>query len=522
MLGGFARRHPDKPAIIFENEEISFAALDRRSDRMANALSANGLAIGDRVVLYVGNSLALVEAAVGVWKAGGVVVPASTWLTSAELRYMVEDCRPFAIVFGPDQSDAVGDSGTTSGPGAPRSLFIGEAPPAGSVDVEGFVASGADGPPPALEPEPDDAMISYTSGTTGQPKGAIITHANLIAQALLTGNAWGLGGGDIHLVTTPVAHRTGLSRLMSCMCHGATVVLLARFDPEAAFTAIARHGATVFGAVPTVVRRLLDALAPDDNRCDGLRLLMATGEAFPIDLKKRLARRLPDISLHSFYAMTEAGAPATLRPDEQASHPGSVGRITPGMEVRIVASDGSAAPTGEAGEIEVRCGVPGRFIMMRGYYNRPEATQSAFNGSWFRTGDVGYFDDDGFLYLVDRIKDMIVTGGFNVYSREVELALEAHAAVDGAAVVAGPDAEFGECVVAFVTRRVDASADELANELADELADELIAHCREHIAAYKRPKHVVFLDALPRNVNGKVAKNDLRARAAEMINGAAR
>ncbi len=508
MLGGFARRHPDKPAIIFENQAITFAELDRRSDRMANALGAHGLAVGDRVVLYVGNSMALVEAAMGVWKAGGVVVPASTWLTGPELRYMVEDCRPFAIVFGPDQADAVAESGATSGSGAPRSLFIGEAPPVGSIGVEGFAESGADGPPSALDPEPDDAMISYTSGTTGRPKGAIITHANLIAQALLTGNAWGLGGDDIHLVTTPVAHRTGLSRLMSCMCHGATVVLLARFDPEAALTAISRHRVTVFGAVPTVVRRLLDALEPGDDRCDGLRLLMATGEAFPAELKKRLARRLPDIGLHSFYALTEAGAPASLRPDEQQSHPGSVGRVTPGMEVRIVAPDGRAVTTGLAGEVEVRCGSPGRFIMMRGYYNRPDETRAAFHGAWFRTGDVGYFDGDGFLYLVDRVKDMIVTGGFNVYSREVELALETHEAVDGAAVVAGPDAEFGECVVAFVTRHVDSSA------------EDLIAHCRERIAAYKRPKHVIFVDALPRNVNGKVAKNDLRARAAEAIGGA--
>jgi acyl-CoA synthetase (AMP-forming)/AMP-acid ligase II len=510
MLRGFARRHPNKPAIIYEEEQLSFAELDRRSDRMANALIAGGLTVGDRVVLYVGNSLALVEAAVGVWKAGGVVVPASTWLTSAELGFMAGDCEPFAIVFGPDQADAVAQSKALSGPAAARAFYIGESPPPGAIDIEAFSENGADGPAPALEPEPDDAMISYTSGTTGRPKGAVITHANLIAQALLTANAWGLGGNDIHLVTTPIAHRTGLSRLMSCMCHGATVVVLRRFDPEAAFAAIARHGVTVFGAVPTVVRRLLDALAPDDDRCDGLRFLMATGEAFPVELKHRLAERLPDIGLHSFYAMTEAGAPATLRPEEQASHPGSVGRITPGMEVRIVTPDGGEASTGDTGEIEVRCGVPGRFIMMREYYKRPDANRDAFNGSWFRTGDVGYFDDDGYLYLVDRVKDMIVTGGFNVYSREVELALESHPAVDGAAVVAGPDAEFGECVVAFVTRHGDVGA------------EDLIAHCREQMAAYKRPKRVIFLDELPRNVNGKVAKNDLRARAAETIGGASR
>jgi acyl-CoA synthetase (AMP-forming)/AMP-acid ligase II len=178
------------------------------------------------------------------------------------------------------------------------------------------------------------------------------------------------------------------------------------------------------------------------------------------------------------------------------------------MEVRTVTPDGNPAATGETGEVLVRCGEPGRLVMMRGYYNLPDETRAAFDGDWFRTGDVGYFDDDGFLYLVDRVKDMILTGGFNVYSREVELTLEAHDAVDQAAVVAGPDAEFGECVVAFVTRHDEA------------LAEDLIAHCRERIAAYKRPKHVVFVDALPRNANGKVAKNDLRARAAEVVGDA--
>ena len=201
-----------------------------------------------------------------------------------------------------------------------------------------------------------------------------------------------------------------------------------------------------------------------------------------------------------------------FRSHEQDSHPGSVGRTTPGMEVRVVSPDGELRAVGEAGEVQVRCGVPGRQVMMRGYYNRPEETRAAFDGAWFRTGDIGYFDGDGYLYLVDRAKDMIVTGGFNVYSREVEIALEAHAAVEEAAVVAGPDAEFGECVVAFVTRRAEAPAPDLVNEL--------IRHCRARIAAYKRPKAVVFVDALPRNANGKVDKNELRDRAAGVIGGA--
>lgn len=501
MLANHAARSPDKVAIVFGDEQVSFAALDRRSNRIANALLTQGLAVGDRVILYVGNSTALVETAAGVWKAGGVVVPVSTWLTATELAFMAGDSRPFAVVYGPEQTAAV-EAALEALDGAHR-IFIGDDPPPGAETLAALRESGDDAPPPSLAAMPDDALIAYTSGTTGTPKGAITTHANLIVQSLATAAAWGTGGGDVYIVTTPIAHRTGLARLLSCFCLGAEVVVLPRFDGEAAIAAIGRRRVTIFGGVPTVVRLLLDALAPGDSRCDSLRYVLATGEAFPVALKQRLAERLPKTGLFSFYALTEAGSPAALLPHEQSLKPDSVGRPFPGVDIRLVKPDGGEAAVGEEGEICVRCGELGRMVIIRGYHDRPDANAESFDGDWFRTGDVGRFDAGGYLHIVDRVKDMILSAGLNIYSREVEIALESHPDIAEAAVVAGPDAAYGECVVAFVAPRDGAALS----------PDAVIAHSRETIAGYKKPKHVVVLDRLPRNANGKVIKTELRARA---------
>lgn len=503
MLRAHARRHPDKTAIVLGEETLSFAELNSCSDRIANALLDRGVKAGERVIVYVGNSLPLVELIAGVWKSGAILVPVTTWITGPELAFMVSDCAPVMIIHGPEQTGAV-DLALPDAGGVAR-VFIGNDAPPGAETLEALVASGADTEPPALPALPDDGMISYTSGTTGRPKGAIITQASMAVQVNLTAANWGIPPDPVLLVSTPVAHRTGLSRLISCYCQGATVVVLPRFDVTAAIEAIGRHGVTVFGGVPTVVRMLLDGLDDGDDRCDSLQFIMATGEAFPVPLKHRLFERLPNVKLISFYAMTEAGAPAALMHDQQLAKPDSVGPPQPGMEVRLVGEDGVEVPQGEAGEIQVRCGEPGKLVLLREYWNRPEANSESFDGHWFKTGDVGRFDEDGFLYLVDRVKDMIVSGGLNIYSKEVEQALETHPAVSQAAVVGAPDAEFGECVVAFVVAHEEVAA------------DAVIDHCRTRIASYKKPKHVIFTDELPHNVTGKMIKTELREQAIAKI-----
>ena len=256
-----------------------------------------------------------------------------------------------------------------------------------------------------------------------------------------------------------------------------------------------------------MARLLLERIEAAGSKCESLRLITATGEAFPEALKVRLSKALPHVGLWVFYGMTEGGVPAAISPEEQKRKPGSVGLPIAGVEVRLVDESGQEVPAGESGEVWLRSGLPGRVMVSREYFNRPKANRDAYRDGWFRTGDLGRFDEDGYLYLVDRVKDMILSGGLNIYSREVENALEAAPPVREVAVVAGPDDEYGECVVAYVALKPESAA----------TTEGLIDHCRDRIASYKKPKHVIFVDALPRNANGKIVKTELRERAAQDI-----
>jgi long-chain acyl-CoA synthetase len=504
LLSQRAVRHPERTAVILGERRLSFQTLDTRSQRLANALVAHGLTPGDRVVLYVGNSVELVEAIAAVWKAGGVVVPVTTWLVGPELAFMVDDCQPFAVIYGPEQAAHV-DVALAGHAEVVRIVIGGEGREA--LGFEDLLATGTEAPLPLLAPEPDAAMIGYTSGTTGTPKGAVLTHANLIHSQLCTAAYWGLGLDGVYLVSTPIAHRTGLARLIASFCLGVTLVIMPRFDAAQAVELMVQHRVTVMGTVPTVCRLVLEELERTGQTLEHLRFMLLTGEACPITLKQRLAARLPQVKLISFYGSTEGGQPAALLPDEQERKPASVGRPMPGVDIRLVDAHGREVPTGGSGEVVIRSGEPGRFMVAQGYFNRPEANAEAFRDGWFHTGDVGRFDDGGYLYLVDRVKDMILSGGLNIYSREVEQAIESLPGVREVAVVAGPDAAYGECVVAYVACRPGRAV----------TADEVIAHCRAQIASYKKPKHVFIVERLPRNVSGKVRKADLRARAARDV-----
>ena len=298
------------------------------------------------------------------------------------------------------------------------------------------------------------------------------------------------------------AHRTGIGRLANAIGAGCAVVVMAKFDAGVCVDMIEEERITVVGLVPTIARMLLPEIGRRPEACRTLRKMVATGEVFPVELKRRLAETLPGLGLYSFYAQTEAGFVSCLRPDEQEARPESCGRPVPGVEVRIVDAARNDLPAGETGEILVRCGPPGT-MTMRAYWRDPEATEAAFHEDWLVTGDVGRLDKEGYLYFADRARDMIVSGGLNVYSREVEDALERHPAVKEAAVVPAPDPEFGERVVAFVVFDDGRTA----------TAGELASHCRSLIASYKKPRQVFAVDSLPRNSTGKIVKTELRERA---------
>lgn len=503
LLTANARRYPGKAAVICDGKRLTFAQLEQRANQLANALLARGVKPGDRVIVYLANGIELVEAMAGILKMGALIVPLSTRLTAAEVTHIVGDCEPKAAVYSPDLRPQA-TAALAQCPDTLRLVVGAQATP--ELDFTAFLEAGSDAAPPLLSIASDDLMIAYTSGTTGRPKGAVITHNNIIlANGYMNTLEWDLTFRDVILATTAMAHRTGLGRLANTFQLGCTLVMQGRFDASGCVDLIEREQVTILGGVPTVYRLMAPELEKRPEAARTLRLMVATGEVFPVPLKERLFKVMPHVGLYSFLAQTESGFIAGLRPDEQRAKIGALGRPIPGVELRIVDPQGRDVPQGDAGEIILRCGTRGVGLVLREYFRNPKATEEAFYGEWFRTGDVGYLDADGFLYFADRAKDMIVSGGLNVYSKEVELTLAEHPAVEEAAVFGIPDDEFGEAVSACVQLRPGLAA----------TADELIEHCRQRIASYKKPRHVHFIAELPKTGTGKVIKGDLKKRFAQ-------
>jgi long-chain acyl-CoA synthetase len=497
FLATHARNTPDKIAVICGAERLSFAELHESTTRLANSLRTLGVGVGDRVAIQLHNTVEFVRAFMAVTKAGGISVPVNTRLAPGEIAYILADSAPKAAFISDETRDLYARA--IQGVQGVACIAVGSAQP-GEHAIGALIAAGG---LEAIEVpcEFDDSMIVYTSGTTGKPKGAILTQANsVIPNGYLNQLQYGVSVSDRQLVTTPLAHRTGFARMANMLLHGSTLVVMPRFDAAEAARLIREESITVLGMVPTVGRMLLPEIESAPQNFATLRVITVTGEAFPLEVKQRIHRALPQVRMYSFFAMTEVGGMTLLGPEEQFTHPASLGRLNPGVELRLVDTDGKEVAPGEVGEMWVRTGEPGRFLTMRCYFNKPEATAETIRDGWMATGDMARMEPDGHLYIMDRKKDMVLSGGYNIYSKEVELALLEHPSVQDAAVIGVPDAVFGEAVAAFIELRPGAAATE----------DEIVAHCRDRIAGYKKPKYVRFLSPLPRNSTGKVQKFALR------------
>src|SRR5688572_4788738 len=336
-----------------------------------------------------------------------------------------------------------------------------------------------------LANESEDCLILYTSGTTGRPKGAVNTHANALTQNVAHhATAFGIHEDDRFLVTTPLAHRAGFAGMRNACGLGDTLVIMEKFDAPLAMALIEREAISVAGLPPTVIRMMLPEIRRHPARLASLRRVIVSTEAFPASLMREAAALLPQAQFYAVYGMSEAAVTvASLA--EQLERPGTVGRPLPGVEVRL-----------DNEELLVR----GGHAVMRGYFNRPQANAEAFRDGWFGTGDLARIDEDGYLYIVDRKKDMVLSGGYKVYCKEVEQALLQHPDITDAAVLGVPDPLYGEAVAAFIELRPGA-------RLSAEAVSE---HCRGLLAGYKKPRLVRFVERLPRNSLGKVLKTELR------------
>jgi long-chain acyl-CoA synthetase len=486
-----ARRiHARRVAVIDGDRQFTFAELYDRSHRLACGLRALGLEPGDRVALLSVNSHRYLEAFFGLPAHGLILVPLNTRLAMPELQAIARDCQPRVLL-------------TDRDPGPLGSQF--ERVISIPADYEAVLDAARLTAAPEIAEE-SVATLFYTGGTTGQPKGVVLTHRNLIANAFHKTIACSLSAHDVFLAAPAMFHVAGVAPLVGLVWLGATSVVLPSFDPERCLDAIAEHRITLMIPVPTMLGAMVAAQQQKPRDVGSMRLVGHAGSPIASELIEAAARAFPGAELAQFYGATETASVVTaFRHEERAIGTpvlGSCGHATPGVAVRVIRPDGHECAPGEVGEIAVR----GPNVTP-GYWQNPHATAAALSDGWYRTGDAGLLRDGGYLFVVDRLKDMIVSGAENVYSIEVEDVLHRHPAVLECAVFGIPDPVWGEAVHAVVvTHGAEAAAHEL-------LAEALRQHCRTLIAGYKVPKRIdIQLEPLPKSGPGKILKRVLRDR----------
>lgn len=511
------QRHPHKPALFYFDAPMSFAELDRLSDAFAVAMHDElGVGAGDRVMLQLQNMPAFLISQYAAWKLGAIVVPVNPMFKTDELVKLASDSQPKVLVqldtLYADLHEAIEALGTTivtasaldycSQWPADRLGEMTRPEPGGGGDL-GALCRKYDGQQPDHhEPAPDDtAYLVYTSGTTGPPKGAMNTHRAVVFNSENYRVYCGLDEDDVCLAIAPLFHVTGLiAHIGVCALLGMPMALGYRFDPVVQLRLIEQHRCTwVMGAITAYIA-IMNEPTIDDYDLSSIKKLWSGGQAVSPSTVDQLADKLGGY-VHNLYGLTEctseshAVPSARKAPVDPSSGALSVGPPVPGYECRVADEEGNDVPVGDVGEIVMRSP-----SIVPGYWNKPEESAKAIRDGWLFTGDVGFMDDDGWFYIVDRKKDMIVASGFKIWPREVEDVLYKHPAVREAAVIGVPDEYRGETVAAFVSLKPGASAD----------AEEIKAFCKERLAAYKYPRSVEVIDEVPKTASGKIMRRELR------------
>jgi long-chain acyl-CoA synthetase len=507
LLEDAARKAPDRDAIVFGDMRLSYGMIETIANQVANLLRDRGIGPGDKVALSCPNVPYFPMAYFGILKAGAAVVPLNVLLKPREITYHLEDSDAKALfVFEGTPELPLGEMGhagfqkaaacehlflMTADPGATESPYEG---------AELFWPSLAGRPStidPALTGADDTAVILYTSGTTGQPKGAELSHSSMLMNAFVSDTMFDRRDHDVSLVTLPMFHAFGQSCVMNVgFRRRATLVLQPRFEPAEALRLMAREKVTIFAGVPTMYWALLSdqGTVPTEEVAENLHTCVSGGASLPLEVLKGFEAKF-GVKVLEGYGLSETSPTASFNQPDRPTKPGSIGTPIWGVDMKLIDEEWKTVEGEGPGEIAIR-----GHNVMKGYYGRPEATEEAIRDGWFRTGDIARRDEDGFYFIIDRSKDMIIRGGFNVYPREIEEVLMTHPAVSLAAVVGVPHDSHGEEIKAFVIRTPDAEVTE----------DELIAWGKENFAAYKYPRIVEFRDELPMTATGKILKRELR------------
>jgi long-chain acyl-CoA synthetase len=506
-----ARLTPDRVAVTFGPQQLTYGQLNATADKVAAGLHALGIRAGDHVALSCPNLPWFPIAYFGILKAGAVVVPLHVLLKPREIAYHLRDSHAKAcIAFEGTEELPIGAMAKAGCAEAGCPLFISlprdpaAAPAGGELTLPAVMRDAASFEPPRRDAT-DTAVILYTSGTTGSAKGAELTHANMVSNAISTHDMLrpALDGNPeqrVSLITLPLFHSTAQTCQMNAGLYGGfRLVLMPRFDPAAVLDAFSREQVSCWIGVPTMYWMLLQHARQSGMDVSGaaasLRVCVSGGAPLPVEVLHDFERTFRARVLEG-YGLSETAPVVAFNQLERPSRPGTVGLPIFGVEIRCFDEHDKPVPAGERGEVVVR----GPNVM-KGYHDRPEATAEAMRGGWFRTGDIGQFDADGYLSIVDRKKDLILRGGFNVYPREIEEVLMTHPAVSLAAVIGVPDERLGEEVKAYVVLKPGSAVG----------ADELVAWGREQMASFKYPRSVEIRDSLPVGATGKVLKRELRA-----------
>lgn len=492
---------PRATATIFGERRQDFATLGERVARLAGALRGAGMGVGDRVGMLALNSDRYLEYYLGVLWGGGVVNPCNIRWSPAEIAHSLDDCETCILI--------VDDGFTPMLPELQRRsrclqriIYVGEGtPPPDAASYEVLLAA-AEPVEDADRQGCDMAGIFYTGGTTGTPKGVVLSHGNIFASSLALAAAVGITSDSVYLHAAPMFHMADTAGGFSQVICGGAHVMIPRFTADAALKAIQDEGVTLALLVPLMIQMLVDHPEQPGFDCSRLEMLLYGASPMSEPVLRRAMAALPKTAFVQLYGMTELSPVATVLPFADHLRTGplagrlrAAGRAAPCARVRIVDPDGHEVPRGTVGEVAVS----GPNVM-QGYWNRPDLTAAAVRHGWMHTGDGAYMDDDGYIYVVDRMKDMIVTGGENVYSGEVENALMQHPAVFMCAVIAVPDAHWGERVHAVIVLKPGTEVSEA----------EVIAHCQSLIARYKCPRSIEWRDSLPVSGAGKILKTVLR------------
>ncbi len=497
LLRWRANQHPDQAAIVHGDRRLSFAQLDRAANRVANALRESGLRPGDHVCVLDKGHDRFFEVMFGIAKAGGVFTPVNWRLAAPEIAYVINDAEATVLIVGGEFADAVRSIEPELA--KVRQIVRFDEGPENWAPYEAWRDAASDVDPVADTRESETTWQLYTSGTTGHPKGAEITPDNLFSLMSVASLGFGTTApGGSGLVSVPLYHIGGTGYALFLLYSGVTVVVTREFEPGAVLETIEQHRIQHAFLVPAMLNFLL--LHPNSAKTDfsSLETILYGASPIPEELLVQAMERF-GCGFVQAYGLTEtSGAIVTLAAEDHvvgSPKLRAAGKAVFGCDIRILDGEGNECAPGNVGEIVVRCD-----SVMKGYWNLPEASAQSIRGGWFYTGDAGYLDEDAYLYIHDRVKDMIVSGGENVYPAEVESVLYAHPEIADVAVIGVPDERWGESVKAVVVRAPGSTLTQA----------QVIEFAKDQIAGYKRPKSVDFVDELPRNPTGKILKRELR------------